>query len=97
MLDEIKCKDRVPEYVAMAKDKNSTFRIMGFGHRVYKNFDPRAREMQKMCHKVLEELQIKDEQLFELAMALEQAALNDEYFKQRKLYPNVDFYSGIVL
>ena len=97
MLDEIKSKDRVPEYVAMAKDKNSTFRIMGFGHRVYKNFDPRAREMQKMCHKVLEELNIQDEELFELAMALEKAALNDDYFKQRKLYPNVDFYSGIVL
>ena len=97
MLDEIKTRDRVPEYVEKAKDKNSTFRIMGFGHRVYKNFDPRAREMQKMCHKVLEELQIKDEELFELAMALEKAALSDEYFIKRKLYPNVDFYSGIVL
>jgi citrate synthase len=97
MLDEIGCKERVPEYVAKAKDKNSTFRIMGFGHRVYRNFDPRAREMQKMCHRVLEELNVKDEQLFDLAMELEKAALSDEYFKTRKLYPNVDFYSGIVL
>ena len=97
MLDEIQSKERVPEYVGKAKDKNSTFRIMGFGHRVYKNFDPRAKEMQKMCHRVLEELNVKDERLFELAMELEHAALNDDYFKTRKLYTNVDFYSGIVL
>ena len=97
MLDEIGSKERVPEYVLKAKDKNSSFRIMGFGHRVYKNFDPRAREMQKMCHRVLEELNVKDEALFELAMDLEKAALQDDYFKSRKLYPNVDFYSGIVL
>jgi citrate synthase len=81
----------------MAKDKNSSFRIMGFGHRVYKNFDPRAKEMQKMCHRVLDELNVRDEELFELAMELERSALNDPYFKERKLYPNVDFYSGIVL
>eukprot|EP00349_Pseudokeronopsis_sp_Brazil_P010635 CAMPEP_0202977872 /NCGR_PEP_ID=MMETSP1396-20130829/84502_1 /ASSEMBLY_ACC=CAM_ASM_000872 /TAXON_ID= /ORGANISM="Pseudokeronopsis sp., Strain Brazil" /LENGTH=258 /DNA_ID=CAMNT_0049716691 /DNA_START=899 /DNA_END=1671 /DNA_ORIENTATION=+ len=85
MLDEIKSADRVPEFIAKAKDKNSTFRIMGFGHRVYKNFDPRASEMKKMCHRVLSELDIKNEGLFELAMALEQAALKDEYFIQRKL------------
>lgn len=80
----------------MAKDKNSPFRIMGFGHRVYKNFDPRAKEMQKMCHRVLNELQIQDD-LLELAIELEKVALQDEYFVKRKLYPNVDFYSGIVL
>ena len=97
MLDEIGSSARVPEYVEMAKDPKSTFRIMGFGHRVYKNFDPRAKEMEKMCHRVLTELNIKDEKLFDLAIALEQAALKDEYFKKRKLYPNVDFYSGIVL
>jgi citrate synthase len=71
MLDEIGSVEKVPEYIAMAKDKNSAFRIMGFGHRVYKNFDPRAKEMQKMCHKVLEELKIKDEGLFDLAYQLE--------------------------
>jgi len=81
----------------MAKDKNSSFRIMGFGHRVYKNMDPRAKEMRKMCHRVLNELDCKDEDLFELAMELEEVALSDEYFIKRKLYPNVDFYSGIVL
>jgi len=81
----------------MAKDKSSSFRIMGFGHRVYKNMDPRATEMQKMCHRVLNELDCKDEDLFELAMELEKVALSDEYFIKRKLYPNVDFYSGIVL
>ena len=75
MLDEIGCIERVPEYVKKAKDKNSSFRIMGFGHRVYKNFDPRASEMKKMCHRVLEELEIKNEKLFELAMELERVAL----------------------
>ena len=80
MLDEIGSKERVPEYIAMAKDKNSSFRIMGFGHRVYKNFDPRAKEMQKMCHRVLEELNVRDEKLFDLAIELERAALNDSYF-----------------
>lgn len=97
MLDEIGTKENIPKYVEMAKDKNSTFRISGFGHRVYKNFDPRAKEMQKMCHRVLSELKISYEGLFDLAMELEKTALNDQYFIQRKLYPNVDFYSGIVL
>ena len=97
MLDEIGSVDKIPQYIEMAKDKNSSFRIMGFGHRVYKNFDPRAKEMQKMCHRVLQELNISQEGLFELAMGLEKAALSDKYFIDRKLYPNVDFYSGIVL
>ncbi|CDW85790.1 citrate synthase [Stylonychia lemnae] len=97
MLDEIGSTENIPKYIAMAKDKNSSFRIMGFGHRVYKNFDPRAKEMQKMCHRVLQELNISNEGLFELAIELEKAALSDQYFISRKLYPNVDFYSGIVL
>jgi citrate synthase len=97
MLDQIGHKDNIPKYVAMAKDKSNPFRIMGFGHRVYKNMDPRAAEMRIMCHKVLNELDCKDQPLFELAMELEKVALSDEYFVKRKLYPNVDFYSGIVL
>ena len=97
MLDEIACKENIPKYVEMAKDKNSSFRIMGFGHRVYKNMDPRAAEMRKMCHRVLNELGVHKEQLMELAIELEKVALNDQYFIDRKLYPNVDFYSGIVL
>jgi len=96
MLEEIGKIEHIPKYVDMAKDKTSGFRIMGFGHRVYKNMDPRAAEMRKMCHKVLNELGIKDE-LLELGMELEKVALSDEYFVKRKLYPNVDFYSGIVL
>jgi citrate synthase len=97
MLDQIATKENIPKYVAMAKDKSNPFRIMGFGHRVYKNFDPRATEMQKMCHRVLNELAVQDEELMGIAMELEKVALSDEYFIQRKLYPNVDFYSGIVL
>jgi len=97
MLDQIATKENIPKYVAMAKDKANPFRIMGFGHRVYKNLDPRATEMQKMCHRVLNELDVKDEELMEIAMELERVALSDDYFIQRKLYPNVDFYSGIVL
>lgn len=97
MLDQIGHKDNIPKYVEMAKDKNNSFRIMGFGHRVYKNMDPRAAEMRKMCHKVLNELDCKDQPLFELAIELEKVALQDNYFISRKLYPNVDFYSGIVL
>jgi citrate synthase len=97
MLDEIGNVANIPKYVDMAKDKNSSFRIMGFGHRVYKNTDPRAAEMRKMCHRVLNELDVKNEELFDLAMELENVALSDEYFVKRKLYPNVDFYSGIVL
>lgn len=97
MLDEIGSVDRIPEYVAKAKDKNDPFRIMGFGHRVYKNMDPRAAEMKKMCHRVLNELGLQDEPLLKLATELEKVALNDEYFIKRNLYPNVDFYTGIVL
>jgi citrate synthase len=97
MLDEIGSVENIPKYVAKAKDKDDPFRIMGFGHRVYKNTDPRAAEMRKMCHRVLNELDVKNEDLFGLAMELENIALNDEYFIKRKLYPNVDFYSGIVL
>ncbi len=84
-------------YVAKAKDKNDPFRLMGFGHRVYKNYDPRARIMQKTAHEVLNELGIKDDPLLEVAMELEQIALKDEYFVEKKLYPNIDFYSGITL
>ena len=97
MLAEIGSVDRIPEYVAKAKDKNDPFRLMGFGHRVYKNYDPRARVMQKTCHEVLGELGIKDDPLLDVAMELEKIALNDEYFVEKKLYPNIDFYSGITL
>ncbi len=96
MLGEIGSKDKVGEAVKRAKDKDSSFRLMGFGHRVYKNFDPRAKIMQKTCHEVLGELGIKDP-LLDVAMELEKVALQDDYFVQRKLYPNVDFYSGIIL
>ena len=96
MLIEIGHKDRIPEIVRRAKDKNDDFRLMGFGHRVYKNFDPRATIMRDTCHAVLKELGINDP-LLELAMELEHVALNDEYFIEKKLYPNVDFYSGIIL
>ena len=84
----------IPKYLAMAKDKRSHFRLMGFGHRVYKNFDPRAKIIREMCHKVLAKLGRSDNPLFELALRLEEIALKDEYFVSRKLYPNVDFYSG---
>jgi citrate synthase len=97
MLEEIGTPDRVAEYVAKAKDKNDPFRLMGFGHRVYKNYDPRARIMQKTTHEVLNELGFKDDPLLEVAMELEQIALRDEYFIEKKLYPNIDFYSGITL
>jgi len=97
MLEEIGTVENIPKFIAKAKDKSDPFRLMGFGHRVYKNYDPRARVMQAMCHKLLNELQIKNEPLLDLAMALEKIALNDPYFKKRKLFPNVDFYSGIVL
>ena len=95
-LTEIGHKDRIPEFIKRAKDKNDSFRLMGFGHRVYKNFDPRAKVMRQTCHDVLQELNIKDD-LLELAMELEHIALNDDYFVEKKLYPNVDFYSGIIL
>jgi citrate synthase len=96
MLHEIGSKDRIPEFIARAKDKNDSFRLMGFGHRVYKNYDPRAKIMQQTCHEVLSELGVKDEPLLDLAMELERIALSDEYFVSRKLFPNVDFYSGII-
>jgi len=96
MLEEIGDMSRIPEYVKKAKDKDDPFRLMGFGHRVYKNFDPRAKVMQQTCHEVLEELGITDEPLLDLAMELERIALEDEYFVEKKLYPNVDFYSGII-
>jgi citrate synthase len=96
MLGEIGHKDRIPEFIKRAKDKDDPFRLMGFGHRVYKNYDPRAKVMQKSCHEVLGELGINDP-LLEMAMQLEKIALEDEYFVERKLFPNVDFYSGIIL
>ena len=96
MLEEIHDVSRVGEYMKKAKDKNSGFRLMGFGHRVYKNYDPRAKLMRETCHEVLEELGLHDDRLFKLALHLEKIALEDEYFVERKLYPNVDFYSGIV-
>ena len=97
MLAEIGTPDRVPEFVRRAKDKNDTFRLMGFGHRVYKNYDPRAKIMQKTAHEVLNELGHRDDPLLQIAIDLERVALHDEYFIEKKLYPNVDFYSGITL
>jgi citrate synthase len=97
MLAEIGTVDRIPEYIARAKDKNDPFRLMGFGHRVYKNYDPRARIMQKTTHEVLNEVGHSDDPLLHVAMELERIALNDEYFIEKKLYPNIDFYSGITL
>ena len=96
MLREIGTVDRIPEYIARAKDKSDPFRLMGFGHRVYKNFDPRSRVMQKVAHNVLDELDLKDP-ILAVAKELEKIALEDPYFVEKKLYPNVDFYSGIVL
>ena len=96
MLEEIGDVKQVPEYIAKAKDKNDPFRLMGFGHRVYKNYDPRARVIRSACHDVLATLGDPDDPMFELAMALEEAALKDDYFIERKLYPNVDFYSGLI-
>src|SRR6266436_3067020 len=97
MLEEIGTVDRVPEYVKKAKDKNSEFRLMGFGHRVYKNYDPRAKVMAQTCHEVLDSLGVKDQQILKVAMELERIALQDDYFVEKKLYPNIDFYSGITL
>ncbi|MBZ0325393.1 MAG: citrate (Si)-synthase, partial [Alphaproteobacteria bacterium] len=96
MLHEIGSKDRIPEFIKRAKDGDDPFRLMGFGHRVYRNYDPRAKVMRETCHEVLDELGAKDEPLLELAMELERIALEDEYFVEKKLYPNVDFYSGII-
>jgi citrate synthase len=96
MLREIGSVDKIDEFVKQVKDKNSGVKLMGFGHRVYKNYDPRAKLMRDTCHEVLNELGLQDDPLFKLAMALEKVALEDDYFVSRKLYPNVDFYSGIV-
>ncbi|WP_374605428.1 citrate synthase [Niveibacterium sp.] len=96
MLEEIGDVSRVGEYIKRAKDKNDSFKLMGFGHRVYKNYDPRAKLMRETCHEVLHELGLHDSKLFKLAMELERIALEDPYFVEKKLYPNVDFYSGIV-
>ncbi|MCG5262594.1 citrate (Si)-synthase [Cupriavidus gilardii] len=96
MLEEIGSVDNIAEFIKQVKDKNSGVRLMGFGHRVYKNYDPRAKLMRETCHEVLNELGLHNDPLFKLAMELEKIALEDEYFVSRKLYPNVDFYSGIV-
>ncbi len=97
MLKEIGHVDNIPQFIKRAKDKNDPFRLMGFGHRVYKSYDPRAKVMRKTCHQVLDAVGVHDEPLFKLAMELERIALEDEYFIEKKLYPNVDFYSGITL
>ena len=97
MLEEIGTPDKIPDFIKQVKDKSSHVKLMGFGHRVYKNFDPRAKIMKETCHEVLAELGIKDEPLLDMAMEMEKIALEDEYFVSRKLYPNVDFYSGIIL
>ncbi|ATD62442.1 MAG: citrate synthase [Janthinobacterium svalbardensis] len=96
MLKEIGTVENIPAFIEQVKDKNSGVKLMGFGHRVYKNFDPRAKLMRETCYEVLQELGLQDDPLFKLAMELEKIALNDDYFVSRKLYPNVDFYSGIV-
>jgi citrate synthase len=97
MLTEIGTKEHIPEFLKRVKEKDGHTRLMGFGHRVYKNYDPRAQVLRKSCHEVLDELGIRDEPLLDLAMELERIALEDSYFVDRKLYPNVDFYSGIIL
>ena len=97
MREEIGDASRIGEYIKRAKDKTDSFRLMGFGHRVYKNMDPRAALMRQTCHEVLDELGLHDDPLFKLALELEKIALEDEYFIEKKLYPNVDFYSGIVM
>jgi citrate synthase len=96
MLGEIGDAANIPAFIKRVKDKDGHAMLMGFGHRVYKNYDPRAKIIQRTCHEVLEELDLKDDKLFKLALVLEKIALEDEYFIKRKLYPNVDFYSGIV-
>jgi len=97
MLEEIGTVDRIPEYIKRAKDKNDNFRLMGFGHRVYKNYDPRAKAMQEQTHAVLDEVGHHDDPILKVALELERIALQDEYFIEKKLYPNIDFYSGITL
>jgi len=96
MLQEIGHKDRIPEFIKRAKDKEDPFRLMGFGHRVYKNYDPRAAVLRKVCKEILEDLGHQNEPLLDLAKELETIALEDSYFIEKKLYPNVDFYSGII-
>lgn len=97
MLKQIGHRGRIPEFIERAKNKDDPFRLMGFGHRIYKNYDPRAKVMRETCHEVLSDLGIKDDPLLDLAMELESIALKDDYFIEKKLYPNVDFYSGIIL
>jgi citrate synthase len=97
MLQEIGSKECIPEFIARAKDKNDPFRLMGFGHRVYKHYDPRATIMRESCHEVLDELGIREQPLLSLAMELERIALEDDYFLEKKLFPNVDFYSGVTM
>ncbi len=97
MLNEIGTPENIPAFIAKVKDKNSHVRLMGFGHRVYKNYDPRAKIMERTCHEVLKELGIKDDPTLDMALELERIALSDDYFVSKKLYPNVDFYSGIIL
>lgn len=97
MLEEIGTVDKIPEFIARAKDKNDPFRLMGFGHRVYKNYDPRAKVMRDTCHEVLDVMGVRDEPLLQVALELEKIALEDPYFVEKKLYPNIDFYSGITL
>ncbi len=96
MLEKIGSAERIDEFVARAKDRNDPFRLMGFGHRVYKSYDPRAQIIREMCHRVLQKLGQKNSPIFELALRLEEIALRDEYFVEKNLYPNVDFYSGII-
>ena len=96
MLEEIGEIDNIPKFIDKAKDKNDPFRLMGFGHRVYKNYDPRATVMKESAHEVLDELKV-DDPFLNIAVELERIALNDNYFKEKKLFPNVDFYSGIIL
>tara|TARA_B100002051_G_scaffold272030_1_gene307912 strand:- start:1240 stop:1707 length:468 start_codon:yes stop_codon:yes gene_type:complete len=96
MLEEIEHPKNITKFVEKAKDKDDPFRLMGFGHRVYKNFDPRAKVMHQTCHEVLGELGITNEPLLDIAVELERLALEDDYFVEKKLYPNVDFYSGII-
>ena len=97
MLAEIDTADNIPKFIDRAKNKKDPFRLMGFGHRVYKNYDPRATIIRQVCHDLLNEIDTVDQPLFEIAMKLEEIALEDDYFIERKLYPNVDFYSGIIL
>src|SRR5262245_51902931 len=97
MLEEIGTVDNIPAFIKRVKDPNADVRLMGFGHRVYKNYDPRAKAMQKLCHQVLKEVGGTDNPTLKVAVELEKIALDDEYFVSRKLYPNIDFYSGITL